>query len=103
MKFSFTARQLFFGRLIFDAILCIWQIILVKGAEQAPATPFYANPMVILAITNPGVTLLSTTIFSDATLARTWLWVILYLVCDAAIWGGLWVIIHWLRQPNQYD
>ncbi|MBM3758984.1 MAG: hypothetical protein FJW36_01930 [Acidobacteria bacterium] len=102
MKLSFSARQLFFARLLFDLGLCTWQILLVKAAERAPDTPFYANPMVILAITNPAVTLLSTTIFSDATLAREWIWVPLYLVVDAAIWGGLWIIIHWLRQPTNY-
>jgi hypothetical protein len=102
MKFNFSARNLFIGRLVFDLILCVWQILVVKAADVAPSTPFYANPMAILAITNPAVTLLSTTIFSDATLAREWIWVPLYLVCDALIWGGLWIIIHWLRQPTEY-
>lgn len=102
MKLSFSASQLFFGRLLLDLGLCTWQILLVKAAERAPDTPFYANPMVILAVTNPAVTLLSTTIFSDATLAREWIWVPLYLVVDAVIWGGLWFIIHWLRQPTNY-
>ncbi len=100
MKFNFTARQLYFGRLAFDLVLCVWQILLVKSSDTPPATPFYANPMVILAVTNPAVTLLSTTIFSDATLAREWIWVPLYLLVDAVIWGGLWIIIHWLRQPS---
>jgi hypothetical protein len=102
LKLSFSASQLFFGRLLLDLGLCTWQILLVKAAERAPDTPFYANPMVILAVTNPAVTLLSTTIFSDATLAREWIWVPLYLVVDAVIWGGLWFIIHWLRQPTNY-
>jgi hypothetical protein len=101
LKLSFSARQLFFGRLILDFFLCSWQIILVKSAEHAPETPFYANPMVFLAITNPAVTLLSTTAFSSAPIAREWIWVFLYLLSDVVIWGGLWIIIHWLRQPSE--
>jgi hypothetical protein len=103
LKLSLTATQLFIGRLVLDLGLCTWQILLVKSAEHAPETPFYANPMVFLAITNPAVTLLSTTAFSDATLAREWIWVPLFLVCDAFIWGGLWFIIHWLKKPTQYQ
>ena len=102
MKFP-SARTLFIGRLVFDLIICVWQIIEVKAASISPATPFYASPMAILALTNPMVTLLSTTIFSDATLAREWIWVPLYLACDALIWGGLWIIIHWLRKPTVYE
>ena len=102
LKLSLSARQLFFGRLLLDLVLCSWQILLVKGAERAPETPFYANPMVILAVTNPAVTLLSTTAFSGAPLAREWIWVPLYLISDVVIWGGLWIIIHWLRKPTDY-
>jgi hypothetical protein len=95
-----SLRTLFFGRLILDLMLCSWQIILIKSAEHAPETPFYANPMVFLAVSNPVVTLLSTTAFSAAPIAREWIWVGLYLLSDIVIWGGLWIIIHWLNQPT---
>jgi len=103
LKLSFTGKQLFIGRLLLDLALCSWQIISVQGATRPPETPFYANPMVILAITNPAVTLLSTTAFSSAAIGREWSWVPLYLMTDVVIWGGLWMIIRWLKTPTAYD
>ena len=100
MKLSLSAKHLFFGRLLLDLILCSWQVIAIQGATQAPNWPFYANPMILLAVTNPAVTLLSTTAFSSAAIGREWSWVPLYLFSDVVIWGGLWIIIHWLRSPT---
>jgi hypothetical protein len=94
-------KHLFWGRLIVDFILCSWQIILIKSSGKAPETPFFADPMFLLAVTNPAVTLLSTTAFSNAVVAREWTWVGLYLISDVVIWGGLWIILRWLADDSK--
>jgi hypothetical protein len=90
------AQKLFFGRLAFDFAVCCWQLAVADGMGQRP---WFVEPMVWLAVTNPVVTLMSTTLFAGDGMGRTWLWVAEYLATDAAIWGGLWVIIHWLNGP----
>jgi hypothetical protein len=100
MKWKWSGKHLFFGRLIFDLILCSWQVMLIKASGKAPETPFFADPMFILAVTNPAVTLLSTTAFSSAVVAREWIWVLLYLISNVVIWGGLWIILRWLNAPS---
>ncbi len=100
MKWKLSGKHLFLGRLILDLILCSWQIIVIKSSGKAPETPFFADPMFILAVTNPAVTLLSTTAFSNAVVAREWIWVFLYFLSNVVIWGGLWVILRWLGSES---
>jgi hypothetical protein len=89
-------KKLFFGRLLFDFALCCWQL---WTAAAGGTRPVYLEPMVWLAVTNPAVTLLSTTLFAGDGMGREWVWVVEYLITDAIIWGGLWVIIRWLNGP----
>ncbi len=103
MKFKIAGKYLFLGRIVIDLMLCSWQILLIKGSGKSPETPFYADPMVILAVTNPAVTLLSTTAFSSAVVAREWTWVFLYMLSNIVIWGGLWIILRWLQDENKYN
>lgn len=97
MRIPWTGTQLFIGRLIVDLGLCVWQVLAVADGRPTDSLPFYANPMVYLAISNPMVTLLSTVAFSGFKVGREWIWVPLYLLADIVIWGGFWIIIRWLK------
>lgn len=101
MKFNLSAKQMFAGRLVLDLALCCWQVLSVADGRPTDSIPFYKNAMVYLAVTNPAVTLLSTTAFSGFKVGEEWVWVPLYLLTDVVIWGGLWIIIHWLNKDSR--